>query len=207
MIKTEGVSFQYSGSRQLGFPDIEVGVGERLLLMGQSGSGKTTFLHLIAGLLTPQRGRILVNQTSIHELKGYRRDHFRGRQIGIVFQQPRLLGPLQVWDNIQLATYLAKSRSSLPISDLLTELGIAHLAKAPSQAISQGEAQRVALARALVNRPAVLLADEPTSALDDDHAKKVSEMLIEVSQIYNTTLLVVTHDQRMKAYFEEVINF
>jgi putative ABC transport system ATP-binding protein len=172
------------------------------LILGPSGSGKSTLLHLIAGLLRPSRGRVLVAGQDLGALTPAELDVFRGKHIGIVLQRLHLIGALTVRDNL----HLAQSLAGLPVStervdDLLVELGIAALANARPNRLSEGEAQRVAIARAVINRPVLILADEPTSALDDATCEVVLRLLRGQAEASGATLLIATHDTRLKAHF------
>jgi putative ABC transport system ATP-binding protein len=201
MLQIQGL-IQYYGSKiVLNLPDWRLEKGERALLCGASGSGKTTLLHLIAGLLNPSEGQITVNQTIIHSLKGSRRDFFRGRHIGFIFQKPHLLPTLTVLDNLLLSNYMAGNpQNKNEAIKLLNQLQIKDLAgKFPHQ-ISLGEAQRVGIARAMVNRPPLILADEPTASLDDENAESVIDLILEQTENQHTTLIISTHDRRLKEH-------
>lgn len=206
MLKTENLTFAYQGTTPMNFPDINCPTGEHCLLLGQSGSGKTTLLHLLGGLLTPKSGKVWVGNTDIAQLKGTRADRFRGQNIGIIFQKAHFVKSLNVEENLLLAQTLAGEKSDKTrIKNLLERLNIGHKLSARPDRLSQGEQQRVAIARALVNNPKVILADEPTSALDDVNTEEVIQLLEEQARLANATLLVVTHDGRLKNRFENRI--
>lgn len=208
MLSTHNVSFAFdsAGGTSLKFPDIICQRGEHWLLLGQSGSGKTTLLHLLAGLRTPLSGEIKVNETVLHQLSGAKLDKFRGREIGLIFQQSHFLRALTVGENLALARQLVGlPADSKKINALLEQLNIGHKLKALPSELSVGEQQRVAIARALVNNPTVILADEPTSALDDKNTEQVVALLKAQAQAANATLLVVTHDNRLKNIFDQQI--
>lgn len=206
MLRTQQLTFTYQGGPSFSFPDVQCAAGEHLLLIGESGRGKTTLLHLLAGLLTPQAGSIELNQTDMSRLSGRALDHFRGQHIGIVFQTSHFIQSLSVEDNLLLPQYLSGrtvSRGRAP--EVLQRLGLAEkLHKKPSQ-LSVGEQQRVAIARAVMNRPALLLADEPTSALDDKNAAEVTRLLEEQAAEAQSALVIVTHDKRLKDRFSQYI--
>lgn len=209
MLSTHNVSFSFNAagnSSPLKFPDIKCEKGEHWLLLGQSGSGKTTLLHLLAGLRTPLSGQVKVNDTIINQLPSAKLDQFRGREIGVIFQQSHFLRALSVGENLAIARKLV----GLPaddnwIKELLAQLSIPHKYHARPSELSIGEQQRVAIARALVNKPTVILADEPTSALDDKNTTQVVALLREQALAANATLLVVTHDNRLKSIFDQQI--
>lgn len=206
MLQTNQLQFSYTGAQTLTFPDFTCQKGEQWLLLGQSGSGKTTLLHLLGGLLSPTRGSVKVGDTALKSLSTTALDQFRGKHIGIIFQKAHFVRSITVEENLVLAQQLAgvaidKNR----IADLLSRLNVGHKLHAKTNELSQGEQQRVAIARAIVNQPAVILADEPTSALDDENCEEVIQLLEEQAAAVGATLLVVTHDGRLKERFEKQI--
>ena len=203
LLQTKDLKYAHPGQQVLHFPDIQLDVNESLLVLGKSGSGKSTFLNLIAGLLSPKSGEVFINHVSISRLSGHVLDLFRGKNIGIVFQKPHLIAALNVRQNLELAHFFSQEKGQ-DISALLQDLGIAHKAKSSVLTLSEGEAQRVSIARALANSPKLILADEPTSSLDDEHAEKVIELLQSQAQKIGAALVIVTHDQRVK---NQISNF
>ncbi|MBD3629390.1 ATP-binding cassette domain-containing protein [Cyclobacterium sp.] len=198
MIATKSIQFSYEGVPAFEIPDIEIKAGEALLVLGKSGSGKTTFLNILGGLLAPEKGEILIDGISLYSLKGQNLDKFRGKNIGIVFQKPHILGPLSVAENIALPHFFSKSSHSDNVDHYLKELGILDKKNARINTLSEGEAQRVSIARALVNEPKIILADEPTASLDDENAKIVVDLLKTQAAKLKAALVIVTHDQRIK---------
>ena len=207
MLASKGLKFSYkNSSTSLSFPDFECKTGEQWLLLGQSGSGKTTLLHLLAGMRTPTEGSIQVNDTILNELPPNQKDRFRGKHIGIIFQQPHFVRSLNVFENLSLAQNLAGFPTDrAAIQNILEHLNVGHKITSKTSELSVGEQQRVNIARAMINRPSVLLADEPTSALDDDNTQQVIDLLIKQAAEVNATLLIVTHDNRLKSIFEKQI--
>ena len=207
MLASTGLKFSYkNSSTQLSFPDFKCETGEQWLLLGQSGSGKTTLLHLLAGMRTPSAGRIQVNDTILNELAPNQKDRFRGKHIGVIFQQPHFVRSLNVLENLRLAQKLAGlAVNRKAIQEILDHLNVGHKINAKTGELSVGEQQRVNIARAMINRPSVLLADEPTSALDDENTEQVIELLTKQAKEVNATLLIVTHDNRLKSVFEKQI--
>ncbi len=206
MISTQNVSYAYPGSETLHFPDLQLKQDDSLLVLGRSGKGKTTFLHLLGGLLIPQSGSIRINDTKIEQLSAKKRDRFRGAHIGIVFQQSYFLKALSVEENLKLAMQLAGLKPAPDkIRATLSFLNIADKASKKPQELSVGEQQRASIARAAIHKPSLLLADEPTSALDDENALRVAELLYETARENKASLIIVTHDKRLKNIFKNCI--
>ncbi|MEP6713772.1 MAG: ABC transporter ATP-binding protein [Ferruginibacter sp.] len=206
MLQTTNIKFSYNPDTLFRFPDISCADSKTLLITGSSGKGKTTLLHLLAGILKPTAGNININATDITTLKAKKLDHYRGQHIGMVFQQSHFVASLSVLDNVMLAQYLSgRKRDSKQALVLLESLGVASQKnKKPSQ-LSIGQQQRVSIARALINNPAVLLADEPTSSLDDENCFAVARLLQQQAIQFNTALVIVTHDSRLKQLFHQSI--
>ena len=207
MIRTKDLRFSYGKGTAFNFPDIASGNGETLLITGGSGKGKTTLLHLLGGLLRPQSGEIYIEDTNIAALPEGKLDHFRGKNIGLVLQQSYFVASLSVLENVVLASWLASGKHATEkAKHLLEQLDLSdQMHKLPSR-LSIGQQQRVSIARAIINEPKLLLADEPTSSLDDDNAYKVADMLSGLAKQYNTALVIVTHDQRLKDRFTNQIS-
>jgi ABC-type lipoprotein export system ATPase subunit len=207
MLKTNQLSFQYQGNEtQFSFPNIFCESKETLLVLGKSGVGKTTLLHLLGGLLVPTQGEIWIKDTNLSTLRGSALDRFRGQHIGMVFQQPHFIQSLTVAENLNLAQSVAhKKVDKTRTQNLLAQLDIAHRAQARANDMSIGEQQRANIARALINQPSLLLADEPTSALDDENCELVIQLLEQQAIAHNVALVIVTHDTRLKAYFKHHI--
>ena len=202
MIKAENLTYRYSSESEIKFPNFEFAQGEQVLVLGESGCGKTTLLHLLSGLLKPTGGEITINQTKLNTLNGAEMDKFRGANIGVIFQTSHFIEALSVLENVQMAQSLAgHKKDSVAIENLLGELGIKHKLKSSVKNLSQGEKQRVTIARALINQPKLILADEPTSALDDKNCKAVIQLLKDMAAKNNATLLIVTHDNRLNDSF------
>lgn len=207
MLQTSALTFSYNNKHAFHFPGIQCGSKEKLLIIGESGTGKTTFLHLLSGLLTPKTGSIQINDTDITQLKGSVLDHFRGKNIGLVFQKSYLITSLTVRDNLLTAQYLAGiDQDKKRVAELLERLNIEKKANSKVHELSQGEQQRVVIARALINRPKVVFADEPTSSLDDKNCEHVLHLLEEQAAIAHAGLVIVTHDQRLKDKFPKQLS-
>ena len=200
MISVSNLSYSYSAQTALRFPDIEIRRGAACLLLGESGSGKTTLLHLIGGLRRNYTGTIHLDGTPIESLSESKLDAFRGKKIGFIFQRNHLISALTVEKNLKLAPYLAGIQIKRErVHQVLQAIGLDHKQFSKVTELSQGQAQRVAIARAVMHQPPIILADEPTSALDDTNCEKGISWLMEVARSNQATLLVATHDQRLKS--------
>jgi putative ABC transport system ATP-binding protein len=168
-------------------------------LLGASGSGKSTLLNIFAGLLRPTEGDVMVAGVPIKTAPAGELDLFRSRLLGFVPQRPHLLAHLRVDQNLALAQRFAGTAIDLTrINDVLWKVGLKSQARAYPSELSRGQAQRAAIARAVLNRPKVILADEPTANLDDEHAAAALELLSQQALDCGATLVVATHDQRVK---------
>jgi putative ABC transport system ATP-binding protein len=186
----------------LDLPEFDLPAQSAGLVVGPSGCGKTTLLHLIAGLLLPVSGRILVAGQDLSALTASARDRFRGRNIGVVLQTFHLLPTLTTLQNLLVAQSIAgRPVDRVAAQAGLQALGVADRAHAYPHQLSIGQQQRAAIARALVNRPQLLLADEPTSNLDDEACAVVANLLLDATQREGISLLIATHDSRLRARF------
>jgi len=200
MIHIQQLTFQYTtASTPIHFSDWQLPQGEQALILGASGSGKTTLLHLLGGLLNPQKGQLVVGDKDLSQLKRAQLDTYRGRNIGLVFQKPHLVNALTLEQNLLLAQYMAGlKQDKKKVEEVLSSLGLIPRKKALVHTLSLGEAQRAAIARAVLNKPKVILADEPTSSLDDENCGKVLHILQQQAQAHQATLIIATHDKRVK---------
>jgi putative ABC transport system ATP-binding protein len=205
MIKTNGLNFKYNDQASFSFPDINLGKDENLLIIGSSGIGKTTLLHLLAGLLESNSGSINLYGQDISNLTQHQIDKFRGQNIGIVFQKPHFVNSLTVKENLQLAQYLGNKEDQNRIIDILSSLDILDKENKKPKKLSQGEKQRASIAMAIVNSPKLILADEPTSSLDDENCDRVIKLLKKQASEFKAQLIVITHDNRLKKHFKKSI--
>ncbi len=204
LICVEALMHRYADSVVLDLPRWQVEAGRHTLVLGPSGSGKSTLLTLLAGLLTPSSGKITVDGFAVGEASQRERDAWRARKVGFVMQRLHLIGALTVEQNLALAQTLAGlPHDAARIHDTLARLGVGEKSKRRPHELSMGEAQRVAIARAVLHRPALLLADEPTSALDDASCDAALDLLTSAAAESGATLIVATHDQRIKNRFSE----
>lgn len=202
LLQVSDLRHQYGDRTVLSIDDWSLNEGGHQLLLGPSGSGKTTLLGILTGLLSPTGGKVEALGTSLTNMSVSQLSSFRARNYGFVFQDHHLVSSLTVGENLTLARHLA----DLPVDEawgdhLLDHLGLAkHKNNKPSE-LSHGEAQRAAIARAAVTKPPLILADEPTSALDDDNAVAVIDLLKDLSKEAGSTMLIASHDSRIKPYF------
>ncbi len=200
MIETQGLAFAYpGGAPELCFADLSVPQGATLLLRGNSGSGKSTWLSLVAGLRAPGRGKLTVAGQDLGALTPAQRDGWRARHLGFLPQRLHLSDALTVRDNLGLVYFAA----GLPVDTsamavALDSLGIQDLQGRRPQELSGGQAQRVALARAVLLAPRVILADEPTASLDDQSAAAALDLLQAAARRCDATLVIATHDRRVE---------
>ena len=206
MIKTESLKFSYDGKKYFDFPDINLDSGENLLIIGNSGIGKTTLLHLLAGILKPESGSINISGTDISKFSDTELDKFRGDNIGIVFQKPHFISSLTINENLKLAKYLSPSKISGDAKKILESLNIKDKYQQKPNQLSEGEKQRASIALALINSPSLILADEPTSSLDDFNCDNVIKLLKTQAKDHKAQLIVITHDARLKKHFKNNLN-
>ena len=200
MVSVKDLQYTYpKATITMRFPDFEIQAGEHSLMLGESGGGKTTLLHLIGGLLQSQKGKIELDGVNIAALSAVQLDQFRGKKMGFIFQKNHLINTLTVKQNLLAASFFAGNPADPErAAEILEELGLADKLNSKVTELSVGQAQRVAIARAVMNKPALILADEPTSALDDKNCEKVISLLLKLANHSWATLLVATHDQRLK---------
>ncbi len=205
MIFTQQLSYLYSQSdaksATLHFPNVDLEQGDVLVLHGNSGSGKSTWLALLAGLLTPQQGELTVAGQHLNGLSNTARDAWRANNLGFLPQKLHLSEALTVAENLQLAYFAAglplDIAAKTHIQSTLAALGVADFAHRKPSTLSGGQAQRVALARAVLLNPKIILADEPTASLDDDAASAALALLQASAARCNATLVIATHDFRV----------
>ncbi len=207
MIAIESIKHTYANGLVLDFKDWHIQQGEQWLLLGESGSGKTTLIHILTGILRPETGAVKINGVSLYQLSSKELDRFRGRNVGIIFQRPHLIKSLTISENLRLPqSFAGLEINQSRIDEVLASLGILDKKDSYPDSLSQGQLQRVSIARAVMNKPALLIADEPTSSLDDKNAQAVLSLLQEQSALHQATLIVATHDKRVKDAFTHTYN-
>lgn len=207
-IRVEGLSKTFwKGGKELRVLrdlDVELAGGERVAVVGQSGSGKSTFLHVLGTLDRPTSGQIWFGDRRVFSRSGAELDALRNREIGFVFQFHHLLPDQDALHNVMLPALIGGASMSAArdrASTLLTRVGLGERLRHKPGELSGGEQQRVAIARALVRRPSLVLADEPTGNLDPDTASDIFDMLMDINDEEGTTLVVVTHSNALAAQF------
>ncbi len=206
-LKSQNISVKRGGTAAISFPDLSVDQGDSVLLLGPSGYGKTTILSVLAGLLQPTSGQVLIEGDDFYKMSSAKRDRVRGQNFGFVFQTLHLLPSLNLVQNVRLAEDMAAVKAEDGrVDELLKVLGLSDKAHRKPDALSQGEQQRAAIARAVLLRPKIIIADEPTSALDDENAQKVMDLLEAQAKDTGAALLIATHDGRIKDRFKTVIH-
>ena len=206
-IETKGLKKSYGegGSFVQVLKGIDIGIkeGEMCVIQGTSGSGKSTLLNCLGGLDSVDVGSVTVAGTSVEKLKGEKLADYRRQNLGFIFQFYNLVPNLTVRENIQVCEYLSKE--PLDMNEILEVLNMTeHADKFPSQ-LSGGQQQRCAIARALVKNPKVLLCDEPTGALDSKTSRDILMLLEKINTKYNTTMVIVTHNNSIKNMVDHVI--
>ncbi|HYE32489.1 MAG TPA: ABC transporter ATP-binding protein [Methylomirabilota bacterium] len=187
--------------------EFNLNAGEELAIRGESGSGKTTFLQLISGILRADSGSIVLSGEDLTQLSEQERDARRARQIGFIFQSFNLLQAFKTSMNVELPIMLAGGSDRARATALLQRVGLTHRADHFPRQLSSGQQQRVAIARALANKPALVLADEPTGSLDARNATETLKLIREVCRENGAALLLVSHDAATLSEFERVIDF
>ena len=213
MININNLEFCYqSGEFRLNVPDFTIEKSEKVAVIGPSGSGKTTLLNLIAGIMTPMRGVISVDNVQVSELADGERRDFRITNIGFVFQDFELLDYLNVLDNIlhpyRITGALILNREvRIRVVKLAEQMGIDDKLKRHPNDLSQGEKQRAAICRALLPGPKLILADEATGNLDPANKIRILDLLFQNVEDHDATLLAVTHDHELLKRFDRVVDF
>lgn len=202
LLSLENISFEYPRGETLFFPSIRVANSQHTLLLGNSGTGKSTLLHILTGLLKPTLGRVVIDGQDLYALNNRRLDKYRGEHIGIVFQNAHLINTLSLYDNMRIAQeFYGGDHNPQRINEVLDSLALDDLSHKYPQKLSRGQLQRAAIARAVINCPSLLVADEPTASLDDRNTERVMELLFKQANEQGSTLIIATHDSRIKDRF------
>ena len=202
MIEIKNIMKQFQNETAIEYKDMTFETGKSYMLLGASGCGKSTLLNMIAGILTPTKGSIVIDGVDTAKQSQRERDKFRIKNIGYIFQDFKLISDMTVMDNINILRLENVDTSNA--MQLLKNLGIDEKKNSKIKHLSGGQKQRVAIVRALVKKPDIILADEPTGNLNFTIGEQVIKELVEIAK--GKTLIAVTHDERLAKYFDEVID-
>ena len=205
MISLKGVSKKFDEDSNIVLKDMEFQDGKSYVLLGASGCGKSTLLNMITGVITPDSGTIKIDDEEITAMSQKEKDAFRFKKMGYIFQDFKLMEDMTVLDNLSILK-LGKL-DCMSVDEVLDSVGILHKKKSKVKQLSGGEKQRVAIARALMKKPNIIIGDEPTGNLNYENGKNVVELLMKASKTLAKNVIVVTHDDRLVEFFDEVIHF
>ena len=202
LFKITDLEYSYGDQCILKKQNINFKEGHHLLISGPSGCGKTTLMNLMAGLLVPDSGNIFFREKNLCLMSEKQLDELRAKNFGFIFQKLHLISHLNIDQNIEIG---CPNREQNNLFNIINDLGLSEKRKQKVRDLSLGEAQRVAIARSLIKNPKVIFADEPTSSLDDLNTSKVMDLLFLQAKKNNTSLVVSSHDFRIKKFFTNVI--
>lgn len=200
-LRVKNLEFKVANKTILNKQNFSVSKSKHLIISGSSGSGKTTLMNLMSGLLKPTSGFISFEDNDFSKLTEENIDQIRSKNFGFIFQRLHLIKHLTVEQNILLG--LNKDQSP-NIDELLDDIGLKNKHTQLAKNLSFGESQRVAIARGIINSPKVIFADEPTSSLDDKNTKKVLELIFFQAKKNNSTIIISSHDERVKKFFKKI---
>ena len=200
-LRVKNLEFKVANKTILNKQNFSVSKSKHLIISGSSGSGKTTLMNLMSGLLKPTSGFISFEDNDFSKLTEENIDQIRSKNFGFIFQRLHLIKHLTVEQNILLG--LNKDQSP-NLDELLDDIGLKNKHTQLAKNLSFGESQRVAIARGIINSPKVIFADEPTSSLDDKNTKKVLELIFSQAKKNNSTIIISSHDERVKKFFKKI---
>ena len=187
--------------------DLRIDVAEQIAIIGSSGCGKSTLLHVLAGLDTPDSGKVTIDSSDVYDMSATARGYLRAEKLGFVYQFHHLLAEFTAVENVAMPLLIARQstgKARKAASDLLRKVGLGERLDHKPAELSGGERQRAAIARALINQPKLIMADEPTGNLDEDTAAYVFELMLDLKREFDTAFLIVTHDTRLASQMETV---
>lgn len=208
MIKLEGITKSFGSLQVLRGIDLAINRGEVVSIVGPSGAGKTTLLQIMGTLDRPDAGMIVINGTSVSQLKERELSAFRNRHIGFVFQFHQLLPEFTALENVLIPAFIAgrgEQEAKAEAMELLRFMGLQERAHHKPNELSGGEKQRVAVARALINRPSVVLADEPSGSLDTRNKEELHQLFFDLRNRFGQTFVIVTHDEALAQVTDRTI--
>ena len=207
IIDVKNISKSYTKNKQItnviNNVSLKVKKSMIVVVLGESGSGKTTFINMLSGIITPSSGEIIVDKVRIDNLTELEAMKFRRENLSFVFQNPNLISFLNVYQNIKMGSYL--SNNPLNINEIIKLTNLDNLKYKYPKSLSGGERQRVAIARAIVKNPKILFLDEPTGSLDKYSTEKILELLNEINKKYQTTIILITHNEKIKDIADMII--
>ena len=203
MLICEDISFDIDGQKLFSNINLNIKPQKDLLITGPSGIGKTTLLSILCGIQKPTTGKITYNGIDLYNLPENKIDEFRGKNLGVVFQNFNLINTFTVKQNLEIAVSAIDTKKSIPFFNILDRVGLANKSHIKVANLSIGEKQRLAVARAFVGDPKWVFCDEPTSSLDDKNANVVAHLIKEESSRCKASLVLITHDSRIQS----LINF
>ena len=198
MLISENISFSIDGQKLFSNINFKIETGKDLLITGPSGIGKTTLLSILSGLQKPTHGNVLYNDINLYNLAENKVDEFRGKQLGIIFQNFNLINTFTIKQNLQLVNTALNKKDNNHIYELLQRVGLADKSHIKVSNLSIGEKQRVAVARAFIGKPKWIFCDEPTSSLDDKNTAIILNLIKEESLRCKASLVLITHDKRIQ---------
>jgi lipoprotein-releasing system ATP-binding protein len=208
MIETRSITMNFGELQVLKGIDVSIGKGEIVTLVGPSGAGKTTFLHIMGTLLKPASGEVVINGKKVYTMTEKQLSRFRNQHIGFVFQFHHLLPEFTAIENVCIPAFIKKvprNDAEKKARELLDFLGLGNRLEHKPGELSGGEQQRVAVARALINNPDIILADEPSGNLDSQNRKELHELFFSLRERYNQTIVIVTHDKDLASMSDRTL--
>jgi lipoprotein-releasing system ATP-binding protein len=208
MIETRSITMKFGELQVLKGIDVSIRKSEIVTLVGPSGAGKTTFLHIMGTLLNPTAGEIIINGKKVYGMKEKQLSRFRNQHIGFVFQFHHLLPEFTALENVCIPAFIKKVNrhdAEKKARELLDFLGLGQRLEHKPGELSGGEQQRVAVARALINNPDIILADEPSGNLDSQNRKELHELFFSLRERYKQTIVIVTHDKDLASMSDRTL--
>lgn len=211
ILSAKGVKKSYKITKTSSLPvlkgiDLEIYDGEIVAIVGKSGTGKSTLLHILGTLDKPDSGEVLFEGNNVFAMRERQISEFRNKSLGFIFQFHHLLPEFTAIENVMIASMISGKRNEEKAMELMKEVGISERANHKPSEISGGEAQRVAIARALINSPRLVLADEPTGNLDSENADAIIDLLFNLRDKFNHTFVIVTHNDEFAEKCDRVIH-
>ena len=203
MLICENISFAIDGSKLISDINLKIQPQKDLLITGPSGIGKTSLLSILCGLQKPTQGNVKYNDINLYDMSENKIDDFRGKELGIVFQNFNLINSFTIKQNLDIANIVSKQNNNDQLYDLLQRVGLAEKSHLQVSKLSVGEKQRLAVARAFIGKPKWIFCDEPTSSLDNKNTDIIINLIKEESLRCKASLILITHDTRVQS----ILNF